>query len=515
MKGIKTLLALCAIVCATALQAQIFEHTYNWGAFDHSAWKVAPQPGQGYVIVGGKFFEPANTNVYITKFDEFGVQGWTQTHNAAASGIGFSQLDVFWKSFCVSTYPPGYFIATSGTKGGSHQYYTVVTNQTGMKIYERFGALPEGITFGGVCPATNGGYVACGGNNEGQLSVVKFDAYGTMQWYAVYPVSGFGWTIQQANGGGYVIGSTDHTATRIDHLGNFVWSYGANPPLSQDGSAFTYSEFEEIVPLPSGQGFIMTGSTFSNSTSAVYLARFTWAGGVSWIRVPEQSNTALAGTPVSWSSSAIVNGSNEIITSWRTGPVSTGGTIRARRYDFAGTATTPNVSLGNTIPLQEGFLIKPHGKFVIGGTRGSYTAAYSWISTTIPTVAPQQTDDSSVPVAGTMFSGRINVNGLNGLPEFGKPEGNPVEYNPASRVFQTDLRVFPNPSDGGFVNIGGLLEAGAQLRVVSLTGQVVAHQEIQEGDSLIRLDLSGAAKGLYLVEMIGQENTVTKKVIIQ
>lgn len=513
MKGIKTLLALCAFVCATTLQAQIFEKTYNWGAFDHSAWKVAPQPGQGYVLVGGKFFEPQNTNIYIQRFDEFGTAGWLRTHSTSVHS--FTQLQTFWKSYCVSTYPPGYFIVSQGTRGGQNSYYSLIVNNTGQKIYERFGSLPDGIEFGGVCPASNGGYIATGSNNSGNLVAVKFNQYGEYQWRQTYPVSGFGWTIQPANGGGYVIGSTGHRATRIDHLGNWQWSTAATPPLSQDGSAFTYSEFEEIVALPNGQGFIMTGSTFSNSTSAVYLARFTWSGGVSWVRVPEQSNTSLAGTPVSWTNSPIVNGSNEIITSWRTGPVSAGGTLRARRYDFAGTATTPNVSLGNTIPVQEAFLIKPHGKFVIGGTRGGYSAAYSWISTSIPTVAPQQVDDTSVPESETMFSGRIIVNGFNGMPEFGKPEVNPAEFNPATRVFQTELRVYPNPSDGGFVNVGGLLEPGAQLRVVSMTGQVVAQQVIPEGENLIRLDLAHAAKGLYLVEMVGEKNTVTKKVVVQ
>jgi hypothetical protein len=137
------------------------------------------------------------------------------------------------------------------------------------------------------------------------MAVTKFDAYGVPQWTYEYPVSGFGWSIKPANGGGYVMAGT-RSIVRIDVAGNLVWSTTLNLPVSPDGSAYSYTEFEEILPLTGENGFILTGSAFSNSNSGVYTARISWAGGVVWSRINDVVNTGLAGTPVCWVNNAVL-----------------------------------------------------------------------------------------------------------------------------------------------------------------------------------------------------------------
>ena len=487
---------------ASFLQAQIFENTYTWGNFDHGAWKIQPNSPQGYVIAGTKFFEAGNTAVYMTGFDEFGQAQWTRTHESGHT------LQTMWKSFTVSSSPIKYFIVLAGTQGGSNRAYALLTNATGHKFWDRSSPLPSGTQFGGVTNASNGGWVATGSSSNGNMIAAKFDAYGVLEWLKEYPVSGFGWTIAQTVGGvGYIMAGGSRVV-RIDHLGNFQGSTTidlGNAP-APDGSAYSYSEFEEITALPNGQGVIITGSAFSNSFSGVYTARVSYSGSVVWVKINDVVNTSGAGTPVAWINNAIINGGSEVVTSWRRGPVSTGGTMFYQRMDFNGTNIGTIRSLNNSIPVQEAFMLNSHGKIIVGGTRSGYSSAYSYASATLPLTGNDEAEARTEPYAEVHPLNRIQTSVHNSRPVF--------EYPVTSRVFASELRVFPNPANG-LVNVGGALEPGALLRVVSVTGAVVLEREIQPGETLLQLDLTAAGKGIYGVEMLGKSGITSRKIVVE
>lgn len=497
-------------IFAASLQAQNFEHTLAWHNQSHSAWKIEPQSVQGYVIAGNKYFSAPNTDVYFSNFDEFGQFSWTRSH---VSGLG--SLQTFWKSFCKSGSPTGFFLASAGDQGG-HKAYAILVNSYGMKFWDRVSPLPNGVEFGGACTATNGGYLACGGSFNGS-SVTKFDAYGNVEWSNSYPgTGGFAWSIKPAVGGGYVVAGTGNVF-KIDIFGNLEWSTSLNLPASPapDGSLYTYTEFEEILPLPTNDGFIVTGSCFSNQFSGAYTARFTYSGGQVWSKVNETINTGGAGTPVNWVNNAVVNGSNEIVTSWRTGPVSAGGVMHFQKMTFAGANVGAIGSLGNTLPVREAFMSKAHGKYIVGGTSGNLATIYAYARDFLPVTAAQNDEMANLPLnAMTMLGRQVNLSNL--TPEFERTPivTTPGEILPTSRIFYTDLHVYPNPSTG-WVNVGGELEPGAILRVTDMTGRVVLQQEIQEGDMLLNLDLSAQAKGMYNVEVIGKSGVMTKKLAVK
>ena len=495
---------------APAAQAQIIETTYNWGPFDHSCWKVQPAE-YGYVMVGSKFFEPNNTNLYVQGFDHQGKSLFLRAHNAT----GFTQLNVFWKSFVVSHDRSRIFAVSSGNQSG-HKAYALLTDSDGRKIWDRVSVLPNSIQFGGVTNAKGGGWVATGSNSSGQLTVVKFDANGHIQWTKNLANSGFGWSILASKDGGYYLGSTGSRITKIDHAGNQEWSTAVALPTSPSG-AYTYTEFEELIeytvlaggyPLPIG--IIVTGSCFSNSHSGAYTAMVDPSGVVNWSTVHAPQNTAMAGTPVSWISSAVVDGLY-VMTSWRTGPVSTGGTMHYARQIFYNGSLAGTASLGNTIPVQEAFLIKSKDKYIVGGTRGGYSAAYSYINDQL---SPwwlegfRRSEGENLPLAraSETKSGFIRVNFNNAKPIY--------KYHPASRVFNSELRVFPNPSSG-LVTVGGRIEPGALLRVTDITGRIVLEKQISTGEAQIELDLKNQGKGLYNVEMVGPGQIISKKIILQ
>ncbi|MBL7828607.1 MAG: hypothetical protein JNJ57_18380 [Saprospiraceae bacterium] len=312
------------------ISAQVFENNYVWHNQDHSAWKIEPADPFGYVIAGNKFFEPGNTDIYITGFDEFGTHQWTRSHAS-----GFTSLQTFWKSFVKIPDGSGYFIASAGIQGGTRKAYGLRVNTHGMKFWDRVSDLPFGIEFGGITNSINGGYIATGGTNTGTFAVVKFDDLGNVVWAKSLPTSGFGWTVTSAQGGGYLIAGT-RAVVKVNNSGDFEWSTVINLPPSPSGP-YTYTEFEEAIKTPDGNAFIITGSCFSNSHSGIYTAMVSLNGGVTWAKVNDAVNTALAGTPVCWVNNAILDTwGTSILTSWRRGPVSAGGTMFYQRMNFAG-----------------------------------------------------------------------------------------------------------------------------------------------------------------------------------
>jgi len=487
---------LFVVLSTFSLQAQVFESTNTWGAFDHSAWKIEPQSMQNYVIAGNRFFEPSNTTLYISEFSEFAQFTWTRSHNT-----GLAQGNTFWKSFCKSSFPVGYFLVTSGGSSA----YALITNATGMKMWDKTSTVANGTQFGGVCPAVNGGFIAVGSSNAGQAVVCKFDGYGNLLWTKSFG-SFFPWTVKPAGGGysGYVLAGT-RNVVKIDANGNVEWSATLNLPVSPDGSQYTYTEFEEILPLPTNDGFIVTGSCFSNSHSGAYTARFSYTGAQVWSKVNETVNTALAGTPVCWINNAVVSGSNQITTSWRNGPVSTGGNLRYQHTSFTGTNIGGVGSMGNTIPVQEAFMTRAHQKFVVGGTRGGYSAAYAYAGPSTLSMAPVASEDRDIPEADETLP-KVHVYNS-------RLEGDTKPF-PGSRTFYVGLNVYPNPSSG-LVSVGGTFEPDALLRVTDMQGRLVLERNLRDGERLIDLNLSGQNAGVYTVTVIGTNNVLSQKVVIQ
>lgn len=507
----KLLGLLLAALCSFPAQAQVFEGTIQWHNADHSAWKIEPQAMQNYVIMGNRFFEPNNNTLYMSEFSEFAqFNSWNRVHATNEN------MQTFWKSFCKSTYPVGYFAVASIN---NNRVYAILTNATGHKMWDRISALPFAVQYGGVCQATNGGYVACGGNNSGELAVTKFNAYGEAVWTQDYPVSGFGWTIKQANGGGYVLAGT-RSVIRIDVDGSLVWSKTLTLPTSPDGSAYSYTEFEEILPLSGENGFVLTGSAFSNSHSAAYTARFSWAGSQVWSKINEAVNTSLAGTPVCWINNAVLsNSGSKVITTWRNGPVSTGGALRAQLLNISDGTQGVVQGLGNSTPVQEAFATRAHGRLVIGGTRGSYSQAYAYANTQflIDNLAPQQPlalDVDNIPNVPTVSGYLTSVRNAYPTYESGKPKFDDPVLTFASRTAYTDLTIFPNPSTG-LVSVGGVMEIGATLRVFDLSGRLVVEKNVQDGEAFVNFDLTGQPKGMYTVQMMGDRYNVTRKFLIE
>jgi hypothetical protein len=163
MKSINSLVFLLfAVFIISNVQAQKIETTYNWGSFDHSCWKVQPAyhgtSSLGYIMIGSKFFESNNATIYIQGFNSDGSAKFLRQHTP----YGFSSLQTFWKNFIASPDKKSFFTVAQGFKSGVNKAYTLQTDSYGFKIRDCASNIPSDIQFGGVCNATDGGWIATG-----------------------------------------------------------------------------------------------------------------------------------------------------------------------------------------------------------------------------------------------------------------------------------------------------------------------------------------------------------------
>jgi hypothetical protein len=77
-------------------------------------------------------------------------------------------------------------------------------------------------------------------------------------------------------------------------------------------------------------------------------------------------------------------------------------------------------------------------------------------------------------------------------------------------VSDNEVKVYPNPNNGQF-NIALDINQEVNIEIVNTLGQVVANYDNVNSNTLT-VDLSDEAKGLYIVRIASENNTITKKV---
>ena len=75
------------------------------------------------------------------------------------------------------------------------------------------------------------------------------------------------------------------------------------------------------------------------------------------------------------------------------------------------------------------------------------------------------------------------------------------------------LKVYPNPSNGVIYIKQVNIDTPYTFELINIAGQVVVQKEFRS--SLEKVDLSGLAKGIYLIKVNNQKFSQTEKLIIQ
>ena len=107
-------------------------------------------------------------------------------------------------------------------------------------------------------------------------------------------------------------------------------------------------------------------------------------------------------------------------------------------------------------------------------------------------------------------------------PDFYGPCATVTAAGPGARTAQSKdasatLRAYPNPSRGRFqVQVGRINAPRVQLQVVDARGTVLQSRMVNaQESSVVDIDLSGKAKGLYLIRVLSDKGTQQTKVLLQ
>ena len=78
--------------------------------------------------------------------------------------------------------------------------------------------------------------------------------------------------------------------------------------------------------------------------------------------------------------------------------------------------------------------------------------------------------------------------------------------------FEEIFKIYPNPSKGKFtVEIS---EPAQNIHIISIDGQLIQTIPTESNQTQIEVDLTGVAKGIYMVQLQNDHSIKTKKMIV-
>lgn len=135
---------------------------------------------------------------------------------------------------------------------------------------------------------------------------------------------------------------------------------------------------------------------------------------------------------------------------------------------------------------------------------------FNWTITNGTIISGQGTNEVTVEWDGSP-TGNISVEMTDGNCQ-GNAERNVIVHQVGiSDSNLNNLKVWPNPSNGLFVING--LKSGCVLNIYSLEGKLLT-QQISGSEKQTDLDLNSFEKGMYLLQVTGQNHRLTQRLIV-
>jgi hypothetical protein len=172
--------------------------------------------------------------------------------------------------------------------------------------------------------------------------------------------------------------------------------------------------------------------------------------------------------------------------------------------DFIGVFNSEGLCTGLTkyVNKDKAFLIPVYGddfssEYIDGMKEGEYMTVKVFSNGKVIEVDP---------VYNTKLSNWEGLYVTNGLSQIADLKMSATGINADEDVA---IRIYPNPSNGIF-NISGA-DASYQVIVTNAQGQIVYNQKLSSD----RLDLTNQPTGVYFIKLIGNNQTVTQKIVIR
>lgn len=508
MKKIYPLFAFL-LLFAAALSAQPIEHLYDViPGLSQSAAKILPNTRGGYVIAGNvetSYTPGTNNKMYLIGLDGNGVRSWTKSYTTGAQLHQFSK-SITQLSSSSQAGGSGYFMVCGGKSGTTPIAFAVRTNPLGLELANTTSILPYEVTFNNVCNATNGGFVAVGVTGEnnalassyGDAVVAKFNVQGTLLWTKklILPApftSTYGaYSVIPAPDGGYIIAG-DLLVWKVDANGNQQWVKYLN--------IGPFSQWDDIQPLPSGNGYLMTGWKFSNAgVSSAYAAKLDNNGNL-------LSNAVFATDgPNMFAHGCIILSPTEALF---TVTLTSDLLIRGYKFNLSNLQVTQSGYVGNTVPGWTCSILKRANGYIIGGEgldanfNGNF---YSLITDQIALTNIAPTEDRSAAVKQPLR--QPNKEALLKVAEERQALITVWEAERAST--EPQIALFPNPaSDILQFSLNTGLEQVAQVDVLNIAGQVV-----QWSVESPAVNVQSLANGTYFLTVTLQNGKVLTETFV-
>ncbi len=456
------------ILSAQTVPDTAWTQMYSGGLFDW-AWQVQQTTDGGYIMVGDTESAGAGSfDIGVIKTDENGVTEWSKTYGGTSEDRGQSiQL----------TTDGGYIIAgTTASYGvGSYDIWLIKIDSEGNELWSK--------TFGGtswdwgyyVEQTADGGYIITGCKDPGIYSIwdiylIKTDSEGNTMWTKTFGGDSYdvGHCVKQTTDGGYIItgytyssgaGSSDMWLIKTDGNGNEEWdnTFGSTEP--EHG----YSVVQ------SGEEYIVAGYTksYGEGDYDVWLVKTDNLGNEIWSQT--------YGGPDDDRSFAIQHTSDN---------------------NFVVAGFTESFGAGN----YDMWLLKIDNA---GDTLWTKTIGDDNLNRARSVV---QTTDGGYILTGDTY-----------IYEQGEYNYYLVKINPEQGVGINDetqtkhaIYCYPNPTSGIFIIQGDNIQS---VEIININRQIIKQLSSLDKLSSIEIDLSQYGKGIYLIKVVTDKNTIFKKVI--
>jgi hypothetical protein len=519
-RPMKKLILPLMVLCLAQLfcLAQInFQKTYGLACCSAGHIAVQTQDG-GYAVAGYTFaFGAGATDFYLIKTDSMGNLTWSRTYGGTGDERCYHMQETSDKGFILVGYTQSFGPGLPYENG-----YVVKTDSAGNLQWSYAFGGNGGEHMYNVRQTSDGGYILQGETRDswaawGDAYLVKIDSTGAMQWSKKYgsiePDNAR--SIALTSDGGYVIGgnlwSLGMWLLKTDSLGNGLWSktYGAYWVMS-------------VIQTLDG-GFIMAGMDGSSidiiKTDSIGDTLWTKAyGGPTYEEPTTIQHLADSSYVVSGKTTAVI-GQNDLITF----KLSSQGNLLWTKV-YGGTYQDGDGAKSIDVTNDGGYIITGFTESFYGNYNNVYliktdengNSGCNQVSTDI---LPQNytfnvADQVGMAglIVGTLYVPASTIVGSGGSEELlCLSTGIKATDN-----LDSQTSIYPNPGQGKFTVYSGKYPP-TKITVYNVLGEVVHERRC---DSVNRtpetvIDISGFAKGIYLLHLSYDTGWTSRKIVIE
>ncbi len=241
----------------------------------------------GYVIAGfTRSFGAGEADVYVVKLDAHGNLQWTKTIGGKKGEVGSSLIQTSDGSYAIAGLTQSFGV-------GETDVYVVKLDAHGNLQWTKTIGGPDFDVGNSLIQTSDGGYAIAGstksfGAGDEDVYVVKLDAHGNLQWTKTIGgkyADGGNSLIQTSDGGYAIAGSTqsfgagngDVYVVKLDAYGNLQWTKTIGGPASETG-------FSLIQTSDGGYAIAGFTTSFGAGETDVYLVKLDANGNLQWTK---------------------------------------------------------------------------------------------------------------------------------------------------------------------------------------------------------------------------------------